>query len=105
MTKSDANQKLLAIHRRRLAKLKEQAAMFGANTPPHISIEIEDITAEIHKLEGDTLTSSSEKTASKSDSGTTIIVQGDGNVIATDGGVAVGGDVQGDISSPAKSDE
>jgi len=29
MTESDANQKLLTIHRRRVAKLKEQAAMFG----------------------------------------------------------------------------
>ncbi len=47
MTESDSNQKLLTIHRRRLAKLREQAALFGASTPPHILLEIEDIEAQI----------------------------------------------------------
>ncbi len=94
MAKSDANQKLLTIHRRRLAKLKEQAALFGANTPPHILLEIEDIEAEIRALEQDT---PAEPPAAASSGGTTIIVQGDGNVIAADGSVATGGDVGSDV--------
>ena len=77
--------------------------MFGANTPPHISIEIEDIEAKIRELESDAPTDS--PTVAPKNGGTTIIVQGDGNVIATDGGIAVGGDVKGDISSVTNEDE
>ena len=95
MTQSDANQKLLTIHRRRLNILKEQAALFGANTPPHILLEIEDIEAQIAALESGQPTDT--PPAPKSGGGTNITVIGDGNVIATDGGIAVGGDVAGDI--------
>ncbi|MCB0214389.1 MAG: hypothetical protein KDJ52_33930, partial [Anaerolineae bacterium] len=51
MTDQDANKKLLRIHKRRLQVLKEQKATFGINAPPHIDIEIEDLEAEIEKLQ------------------------------------------------------
>ena len=44
-------QRLIATKQRRLQKLKEQEAMMGINTPPHVSIEIEDIEAEIAQLQ------------------------------------------------------
>jgi hypothetical protein len=43
--------KLLDLHTKRLQKREEQAALYGDDTPPHISIEIEDIRAEIKQLE------------------------------------------------------
>ncbi len=95
MAQTDSNRNLLTIHHRRLAKLKEQAAMFGASTPPHILLEIEDIEAQIRALESES-PATPEKSAPKS-GGTTITVIGDGNVIATDGSIAVGGDVEGDV--------
>jgi len=97
MMQPDSNQKLLTIHRRRLAKLKEQATLFDASAPPHILLEIEDIEAQIRNLESDT--PAADSTPAPKKGGTTIIVRGDGNVIATDGGIAVGGDVKGDVSS------
>ncbi len=43
--------KLIFEHRRRIQKLKEQQARLGINTPPEILIEIEDIVAEIKRLQ------------------------------------------------------
>jgi hypothetical protein len=42
---------LIYIHRRALQKLKEQQALFGSHTPPHILIEIEDKEAQIDQLQ------------------------------------------------------
>ncbi len=42
---------LIATHRRRLEILEKQAAMFGIQAPPHITIEIEDIKRIIRDLE------------------------------------------------------
>ncbi len=44
-------QQQLEMHRRRLAKLEEQAAAFGLTVDPHVEIEIEDITTNIAELE------------------------------------------------------
>lgn len=43
--------KLLVISERRLQKLREQKALKGSDTPPHILIEIEDTEKEINKLQ------------------------------------------------------
>jgi hypothetical protein len=43
--------KLIDIHNDRLQKLRERQALCGWNTPPEISIEIEDIEAEIENLQ------------------------------------------------------
>jgi len=43
-------QKLVGQKRRQLHKLKEQEAAFGLHTPPYISIQIEDLEAEIEEL-------------------------------------------------------
>lgn len=42
--------KLIENHQRRLQILKEQQALYGQNTSPHILIEIRDIELEIEKL-------------------------------------------------------
>jgi CHAT domain len=42
---------LLSIKRRRLNVLQLQAARYGIDTPPHVTIEIEDLTREIAALE------------------------------------------------------
>jgi hypothetical protein len=42
---------LLAIHKRRLDILEQQAAMYGSLTPPHITMEIEDIRCIISDIE------------------------------------------------------
>jgi class 3 adenylate cyclase len=42
---------LIDMHRRRLAILEKQAAMYGSLTPAHITIEIEDIKRIISELE------------------------------------------------------
>lgn len=52
----DETRKLIATHSRRLQKLKEQQALFGIDTPPHLLLEIEDIEAEIEKLQADLAT-------------------------------------------------
>ncbi len=44
-------QKLLRTHQRRLRELEQQAALKGSDTPPHIRIEIEDLRAELARLE------------------------------------------------------
>ncbi len=51
MPRQDNLKKLIAKHSRRLQKLKEQQALKGLDTAPHILIEIEDIEAEIEKLQ------------------------------------------------------
>ena len=53
MSRRDDLNKLLTIKQRRLQKLNEQAAVYSINTPPHISIEIEDIEAEIEQIQTD----------------------------------------------------
>jgi class 3 adenylate cyclase len=42
---------LIGVHKRRLGILEKQAAMYGALTPPNITIEIEDIKRIISELE------------------------------------------------------
>lgn len=49
----EAINKQLALHRRRLELLKERQAVQGLNTPPEVSIEIEDIEAKIEELEAE----------------------------------------------------
>ena len=46
----DDLQRLIGQKRRQLHKLKEQEAAFGLHTPPHISIQIEDLEAEVEEL-------------------------------------------------------
>jgi hypothetical protein len=42
---------IIEIKRRRLQELEKRAALYGIDTPVHISIEIEDLRAEIRQLE------------------------------------------------------
>lgn len=42
--------RLLELHRRRLYKLEEQEATFGSSCPPHILMEIEDISSRISHI-------------------------------------------------------
>ncbi len=51
MPRQDDLKKLIDHHKRRLQKLKEQQAIKGISTEPEILIEIEDIEAEIEKLQ------------------------------------------------------
>ncbi|MFC1976327.1 hypothetical protein ACFLXQ_08000 [Chloroflexota bacterium] len=51
MSHKDDIKKLLVISQRRLQKLKEQKALKGSDTQPHILIEIEDTEDEINKLQ------------------------------------------------------
>jgi tetratricopeptide (TPR) repeat protein len=51
MSDSDHIDKLIQNHRRRLQVLQEQQAIKGLETPPSILLEIEDIKAEIGKLQ------------------------------------------------------
>ena len=50
MSRRDHILRLLEIHRRSLQELEKQQALFGASTPAHISLEIEDRQAEIERL-------------------------------------------------------
>lgn len=52
MSYEDEN--VLQLKKRRLQKLKEQQAVFGIETPPQISIEIENLEIEIEKLQTET---------------------------------------------------
>jgi hypothetical protein len=45
--------KLITIHQHRLQKLREQQAVTGVNTDPAILMEIEDLKAEIKRLQAD----------------------------------------------------
>lgn len=51
MSRKDDIKKLIVSQKRRLQKRKEQQASFGLDVPPHILTEIEDIEAEIKKLQ------------------------------------------------------
>jgi len=51
MSRKDDIEKLIVNQERRLQKRKEQQALFGLDAPPHILTEIEDIEAEIKKLQ------------------------------------------------------
>jgi hypothetical protein len=51
MSDTDAWQIELQAHKRRLALLKEQAALQGASVDPSISLEIEDIERQVAELE------------------------------------------------------
>jgi len=53
MARQDDVRKLIATHRRRLQKLKEQQAVRGIDTPPNILIEIEDTEAAIAELQAE----------------------------------------------------
>lgn len=46
-------QKLLAIHHRRLQKLREQQALYGISVEPRVLIEIEDTEAEVERLQAE----------------------------------------------------
>lgn len=48
---SPHDNELLQIKRRRLEKLQEQEALKGFNTPPEVSMEIEEIEADLAKQE------------------------------------------------------
>ncbi len=51
MSRKDDINKLIANYRSRLQKLKEQRALQGMDTPPHILAEIESIEVEVEKLQ------------------------------------------------------
>lgn len=51
MSQKDDIKKLISNHGRRLQKLKEQQALHGTSTDPKILIEIEDIGAELERLQ------------------------------------------------------
>lgn len=53
MSYKDDIKKLLIISQRRLQKLKEQKALKGSDTPPHILIDIEDTEEEVNKLQAE----------------------------------------------------
>jgi hypothetical protein len=46
-------QEMLRITQRRLHKLEQQAALKGTDTPPHILIELEDVRAEVTRLQAE----------------------------------------------------
>ena len=50
MNRQDDIKNLIRNHNRRLQKLKEQQALHGLDAPPKISLEIEDIEAELEQL-------------------------------------------------------
>ncbi len=51
MSRADNLKKLITSKNRRLQKLKEQEAVYGISSDPHILIEIEDIETELEKLQ------------------------------------------------------
>lgn len=52
-TRKEGIQRLITEHGRRLQILKEKEAVFGIDVPPNILIEIQDIEAEIARLEAE----------------------------------------------------
>lgn len=50
MLRSEELKKLILTHQRRLLKLKEQQAVFGASVDPSVLIQIEDIETELARL-------------------------------------------------------
>ena len=85
--------------KRRLQKLKEREALLGYSAPPELLLEIEDIEAKIETFGN--IPAKAEARASNVPSGG-IVIQGDNNVIATGGGIAVGGNVSGGIHLDGK---
>ncbi|MCB9079271.1 MAG: hypothetical protein H6631_16850 [Anaerolineaceae bacterium] len=53
MSRRDDIQTLIGLYNRRLQKLNEQAALKGFSTPPEISLEIEDIEAQLAGLQAE----------------------------------------------------
>lgn len=53
MSRQDDIKKLIRAHNRRMQVLKEQKAIQGVSVDPKIVIEMEDIEAEVEKLEAD----------------------------------------------------
>ncbi len=51
MSRADDLKKLITSKNRRLQKLKEQEAVYGISSDPHITIEIENIEAELEELQ------------------------------------------------------
>jgi hypothetical protein len=51
MSRQNDLKELIINCQRRLQKLKEQQALLGVHTPPHILIDIEDVEAEINTLQ------------------------------------------------------
>ena len=51
MTRQDNVINVIRNHNRRLQKLKEQQALYGIETPPRVSLEIEDIEGELEQLQ------------------------------------------------------
>lgn len=47
----DHTHNLLGIYHRTLQVLEEQAALYGATTPPHVTMQIEEVRATISALE------------------------------------------------------
>lgn len=53
MSREDDIRRLIVKHTRRLQKLKEKKAELGISTDPSLDIEIEDIEAELAKLQAE----------------------------------------------------
>jgi hypothetical protein len=51
MSRQNDIENLITNHSRRLQKLKEKQALVGLSVDPHILLEIEDIEAEISRLQ------------------------------------------------------
>lgn len=67
MPRRDDIQTLIALYNRRLQKLREQAALKGINTPPEISLEIEDIEAKLAGFRAELETAPAQPVSSLSD--------------------------------------
>jgi len=53
MSRQDDIKQLIVTHNRHLQKLKEQKALFGAETSPKTLLEIENVEAEIEQLQAE----------------------------------------------------
>lgn len=51
MSREEHIKRLIVNHKRRLQTLEEKQALYGLDAPPHILTEIEDIEANIEKLQ------------------------------------------------------
>jgi CheY-like chemotaxis protein len=86
MSHKDDIKKLIVKSERRLQKLKEQRALQGLDSPPHILIEIEDINAEIESLQAELetlLKRGSFTSSSHSDKVTILFVDNDLDFLKT----------------------
>ena len=91
-----ALKRALAMARRTLAILEEQRARYGATAPNHLLIELREQRERITELETIYLSETSESSAAQL-SGSGAAAQ-DHSVAASEGGVAIGGDVTGIIA-------